>query len=371
MKILFVLENYWPHVGGVERIFKNLCEGLVEKGYKVGVITHRLEGTKRFETVKGVKIYRVSCLDNRYLFTFFSFFKVLKFAKKVDIIHTTTYNGAPPAWLVATLLKKPIIITIHEVLGDFWYSELNKVSAFFHRFFEKLILSLKYDRYVCVSESTQRNLLKINKKINSVVIYNGFDYDLFNPAEYEKGIIRKKYGLERNFLYLFYGRPGITKGVEYLIKAVPEISKKIPDSKLILILSKDKQYKKRYDYIINLIKELKIEENIVLVDPVPYEELPLYLMDADCVVIPSLTEGFGYSTVEACAMGKIVIASDTTSIPEVISGKYELVEPKKPEAIARGVYGAFNGHYLKTPLKKFTIEENVKKYLRLYHGLIQ
>ena len=130
MKILFVLENYWPHVGGVERVFKNLCEGLVEKGYKVGVVTHRLKGTKRFETVKGVKIYRISCFDNRYLFTFFSFFKVLKLAKVADVIHTTTYNGAPPAWLAAKWLKKPVVITVHEVLGDFWYSEMNKISAF-------------------------------------------------------------------------------------------------------------------------------------------------------------------------------------------------------------------------------------------------
>ena len=47
MKILFVLENYIPHIGGVEVVFKNLAEGLVKLGHDVFLITHRLKGTKK------------------------------------------------------------------------------------------------------------------------------------------------------------------------------------------------------------------------------------------------------------------------------------------------------------------------------------
>jgi multimeric flavodoxin WrbA len=47
MKILFVLEHYYPHTGGVEILFKNLCEGLVKKGHEVEVITTRLANTKK------------------------------------------------------------------------------------------------------------------------------------------------------------------------------------------------------------------------------------------------------------------------------------------------------------------------------------
>jgi hypothetical protein len=42
IKILFVLEYYSPHIGGMETLFQNLCEGLVKRGYKVAVVTSLL-----------------------------------------------------------------------------------------------------------------------------------------------------------------------------------------------------------------------------------------------------------------------------------------------------------------------------------------
>ena len=48
MKILFVIENYLPHIGGAEIVFKTLAEGLVKKGHSVDLITHRLKNTPAF-----------------------------------------------------------------------------------------------------------------------------------------------------------------------------------------------------------------------------------------------------------------------------------------------------------------------------------
>ena len=62
--VLFVLENYVPHHGGVEVVFKNLCEGLAEAGHRITVLTHHLPGTKREELVSGVRVVRVKCLAN-------------------------------------------------------------------------------------------------------------------------------------------------------------------------------------------------------------------------------------------------------------------------------------------------------------------
>src|SRR3954468_1153941 len=63
MRILFVLENYFPHLGGVEMVFKNLCEGLAKK-HEVTVITRRLPNTKAKETMNRVKIIRVSSFNS-------------------------------------------------------------------------------------------------------------------------------------------------------------------------------------------------------------------------------------------------------------------------------------------------------------------
>ncbi|MBS3127462.1 glycosyltransferase [Candidatus Woesearchaeota archaeon] len=47
MKILFICENYYPHLGGAEVVFKNLAEGYVKRGHQVTVLTHQLQGTKK------------------------------------------------------------------------------------------------------------------------------------------------------------------------------------------------------------------------------------------------------------------------------------------------------------------------------------
>ena len=366
MNVLFVLENYMPHIGGVEVVFKNLAESLAKQGHNINIVTHRLKNTKEFEIINGVKIHRINCFHSRYWFTFLSIPKVLKLAKKADIVHTTTYNGAFPARIAAKLLKKPSVITIHEVLGKNWNLGFNPASAKLHQLLEWLILKLKFDVFVCVSSSTKKNLEKYKIK-NSVVIYNGVDYDFFDQKKYDNRV-RKKLSLA-GFVYLFYGRPGISKGLENLIKAVPLISKKIPNSKLLAIISKDKAYQKRYNHILNLVKKLNIQKNIIIHDPVKFKELPYFIMAADCVVVPSLTEGFGFAAAEPCAMQKPVVASNVDSLPEIVSGKYVLVKPT-PEAIAIGVEMVKNKKYMKTKLKKFTMQENINNYLKVYKKLL-
>ena len=50
MKILFVLENYIPHIGGVEIVFRNLCEGLAKKGEDISIVTRSEEHTSELQS---------------------------------------------------------------------------------------------------------------------------------------------------------------------------------------------------------------------------------------------------------------------------------------------------------------------------------
>ncbi|MCK4589183.1 MAG: glycosyltransferase family 4 protein [Nanoarchaeota archaeon] len=373
MKILFVLENYIPHIGGVEVVFKNLAEGLVSLGHDVFIVTHRLKGTKKFDMINGVKVYRVDCFQSRYWFTFLSILHVLKLARKVDIIHTTTFNGAPPAWFVSKLIRKPCLITVHEVWVGKWHklTDMSWLNGKIHDVLERFIFFLNFDRYICVSKSTKKQLLNIGVKKRKVgVVYNGVDYEHWNPGKFDGKKIREKLGLGKNFVYLFYGRPGISKGLEYLIKAIPEISKKIPSAKLLAIVSKDKSYEKRYRYILDLIKKLKIEDKVIMHNPVSYKDLPSYIKAADCVVVPSLAEGFGFAAAEACAMDVPVVASNTTSLPEVISKKYLLIEPKNSKAIAEAIFSVYKKDYKKSKKKLFYIGDNINNYVEIYNKLL-
>lgn len=373
MKILFVLDHYFPYIGGAETLFKNTCEGLAERGHRVSVVTTRLKDTKKQELINGIQVHRVWTppFARRYWFTLFSLFKVVQEAKKAEVIHTTTYNSALSSRIAGKILHKPNLITILEVLGDDWgrVPGIGKLTAAAHNFFERMVLCLNFDRFVCISESTRNNVIKFGiPREKTVVNYPGVDYDLFDSKNIDHSL-RHKLGLEDNFVYLFFGRPGITKGVDYLVRAVSKISKKIPKAKLVMILAHEPQ--ERHKEILDLINKFGLKNKIIPIDPVERKLLPSYLGIADCVVVPSLTEGFGYSAAEAAALCLKIVATNVGSLPEVVSGNYILVKAKSPKEIMKGVCSIYRGEYKKTKVKRFTQNKSISQTEAIYRSLVK
>ena len=372
MKILFVCENYIPHYGGAEVVFKNLAERLVKKGHEVTLVTHQLKNTPRYEVMNGVKVHRVPCFDNRYLFSFFAVPKVLKLAKDSDVIQTTTFNGAGPAWLAGKIRKKPVVLTVHEIWVGKWRQLTAKgaLSSFLHNLLEKAIYTLSYDKYVCVSDATRKALGKaIGKPDKSITIHNGFDYK-FWKKKFNRKRVRKELNLEKNFVIFSWGRPGPAKGHEYVLRAMPEIKKKLPNAKCVMMLSNRQNYKKRQKLFNTIIKAHHLQDDVLFLDSVKYEELGDYIKAADCIALPSLSEGFGYAVLEACELGIPVVGTNNASIPEVIWGKYVLVPPRDPEAIAKAVVKISRKQYQKSQKRVFEWKDSVKAYLDVYKKLV-
>jgi glycosyltransferase involved in cell wall biosynthesis len=63
------------------------------------------------------------------------------------------------------------------------------------------------------------------------------------------------------------------------------------------------------------------------------------------VIIPSLTEGFGFSAYQACCVGKQVIATDAGSLPEVVSGPSIVVPRGQSEPLAAAIQAATRGEF--------------------------
>ena len=373
MKILFVCENYYPHYGGAEVLFKNLAEGLIKKGHKVAVITTLLPGTKKFEEINGVKVHRVSCHNNRYLFSLFSIPKVLKLAKRADVIQTTTFNGAPSAWLSAKLTNTPVILTVHELWIGKWkeVTDFSKIKSTLHDLLERTLYLLPFDKYICVSEATKKDLLR--QKIDpqkAVTIYNGFNYPFWNPKNFSKTKaqqMRRKLNFENRFVCFSWGRPGGSKGFQHLIKSAPYIQKKVPNAVIILMLGSPEKYPKNYRQLTKLAS--KHPEIVKIIPSLPYQQLGTMIRAADCVVIPSLAEGFGYNALEANSIGTPLVASDAGSLPEVISGKYLFFKTKDVKDLAEKVALVAKGEYNNTAIKKFNWDTCIESYAEVYSQL--
>jgi D-inositol-3-phosphate glycosyltransferase len=313
-------------------------------------------------TILAKLLNRVPSGNSRYLFTFTSLKKAIQLAKEADVVHTTTYNAVFPAWLAAKLRRKPCILTVHETWIGNWkeFTNLSTPSAFLHDLAERVLYIFPFTAYSCVSQSTAKELQKHFPKRKIHAISNGFD-----PAQWKKKVntssLRKKLNLQNNFVVYGYGRPGTSKGFEYLVEAFHEVENNIPSAKLVLILSNDKQYAKNLEHLKNIASK-----NTVFLPSQPYKDLPKFSQMADCIVVPSLNEGFGYVVLESVASQTPVIATNAGSIPEVIGGKHILVKPRSASTIANGIHDVYNKKWATTKNKAFTWKNNVHQHEKLY-----
>ncbi|MDD5213802.1 MAG: glycosyltransferase family 4 protein [Candidatus Gracilibacteria bacterium] len=372
MKILFILDLYKPHIGGVEILFENIISRLASAGNDIVVLTSKYDKSlEKYEKNGNIEIYRVG--NNRYDFMFYSIFTGIKLAKKCDIIHTTTYNSAIPASLIGMFSGKKVVLTVHEIFGQLWYKFMG-FKGFFFKIFESLIFKFPYQKYICVSNYT-KNSLRIHFGLDDsklITIYNGIDYSFWNRDNFDIenfSQIRKDLGLENNYVGLFYGRPGISKGLEYYIKAIPEIVKKVPEFKALLIVPHSSN--NPITKIENLIDDLKIRDNIVLIPAVSNLELPNYILVSDFVIIPSLVEGFGFAVAEVSALGQNLITTEVAAIPEVACGNVNFVEPGNISDIVKKVIDFKNGKCTKITKKEFRWEENIEKTLDVYKEILK
>ena len=369
MKILLVCEHYYPFKGGAELLFQNLAEGFVQKGHTVTVLTQRLPNTKKEEYIHGVKICRLTSFSSRYLFTFVALPKALWLAKDHDVIQTTTFNGAFPAWVAGKILRKPVVLTVHEVWKGKWkeVTHFPRWKCLLHDLLERTLYILPFSRYICVSQSTEKEL---HHQKNKQTIYNGLDYQFWNSANINQQVVQDIKPAAK-FLFFSWGRPGPSKGFEYLLQTIPAIKKEVPHAHFRLMLGSVHHYPKKYAELLALREQLQLQDCLEILPSLPPEQLRNHLAAADCVIVPSLAEGFGYAAAEAAAMDKPILSSNAGSLPEIVSGKHLFFEKKNiPDLVQKAIL-ASKGKYHYTTKKEFPWEESVTGYLKIYQELLQ
>lgn len=377
MRILFICENYYPHFGGAEMLFQHLAEGYVQQGHQVTVLTHQMKGTTREEIMNGVQIRRIPSLFSRYVFTFAALKKAYILAKEHEIIQTTTFNGAPPAWIAARLRGKPIIITIHEV----WQGRWQEITGFpfwkasLHEILERLLYLLPFDRYICVSQATKNDLLATGiSPQKAVQIYNGFDHEEWQAKRIkktDKQRLRKEWGWQNQTIFLACGRPGPSKGFIFLLRALAQVRGQLPDARLLLILGSPEKYVQNYQSLLQEIQVLHLQDLVKVITSLPYSQLKEYFAAADVVVVPSVMEGFGYTAVQAVAMGKPILASNAGSLPEVVAGKYLLFQNKNVANLAEKLVLISQGKWQEKEPPIFPWEKTIGEYLKVYEEAVQ
>jgi glycosyltransferase involved in cell wall biosynthesis len=170
------------------------------------------------------------------------------------------------------------------------------------------------ERIIANSEATLSTLIKGNPWLPQnklVMIYNGIDPDRY---------IRDGSGLKlRDELGIGDIAPVISivgllnerKGHRFLFKSLKEISDDFPETRLLVVGEG-----KMEEELKELAHNLGISDRVIFLGF--RDDVPAIIEGSDVLVLPSLCEGFGYVLVEAMASGKPVVATDVSSIPEIV-----------------------------------------------------
>ncbi|WP_445165700.1 glycosyltransferase family 4 protein [Mycolicibacterium sp. Dal123E01] len=156
----------------------------------------------------------------------------------------------------------------------------------------------------------------------------GVDTERFRPDPAARAELRKRYGLGGRPTVVCLSRLVPRKGQDMLIKALPDIRRRVADAALVIVGSGPYA-----DDLHKLAERVGVRDDVVFTGAVPSAELAGHYAMADVFAMPCRTrgsgldvEGLGIVFLEASAAGVPVVAGDSGGAPEaVISGKTGLV----------------------------------------------
>ncbi|MDP3993630.1 MAG: glycosyltransferase family 4 protein [Candidatus Doudnabacteria bacterium] len=323
MKILIAAGIFPPETGGPATYTKLLAEELVRRGHDVTVTTY--SNYSKFDGDSGFKIARVKRSFFKPLHYYRYYRAVKKFGKEAEVIFLQDMVSAGyPASLATKVLGKPYVV---KVTGDYsWeraYAEgLTKLAT---DDFQKLLVYPKKiskirDVQIRVCKDariviTPAEYLKIIvagwgvKPERIRVVYNSIKMTEM-PDRVE---LRRRLNLEGTVL-VSAGRLVKLRRFDRLIELMPEIVKKVPNAKLVIV-GGGPEYAAS---LMQMVAQRGLTSAVTFtgkIDPLNVRE---YVAASDLVIVNSIQEGLSHLILEALACGTPVVATDVGGTPEII-----------------------------------------------------
>ena len=352
MKVLIILNYYYPYVSGVSEYARILAENLVKHGHDVSVLTSNHNQLSKTEIINGVKVTRANILCKISKGTVsIEFLKLAKeMAKKADVVnlHLPMLESG---WITSFMDKEKIVTTYH--------CDVNLPPSIFNRFIVKVMdasnkLCLKHSNKIMVQT------LDYGKHSRAAAKFSNKFIEAATPI---KEYFHKETIQEDKQIIGFCGRLVEEKGIDVLLEAYKVISARKSDC--ILRIGGDYKniaggsvYPKLCEYI-----EKNHIEGVEFLGKIPEEKMEEFYSSCDVFVLPSINslEAFGMVQIEAMECDTPVVATDLYGVRTIVqktgmgvvvkkndandlaSGIMEVLENKekyiKPREYIRKIYG--------------------------------
>lgn len=381
MKICYVAPDVFiPYHSGASTHVIELAKALAGLGDEVHVICRRRAGQSRNELISGVSIHRVfrgvlgplphakdskatsdglgegraARLYTIYLRTAFALYAGLEAARAIRsngleaVIERETAFGAGA--LAAIVTGRPMVL---ELIGP-RYSLLSMETCY--RLFA-------YNELMVPGAARPR----------ATYVDAAVDTKIFHPSETARREVRDKLGFGDHILVGYVGTFQTWHGVQDLLKSAKAVCMTLPDARFVLVGPAGRRVK-------DLMRRLRLESQVILVDAVSYHDVPRYINACDILVAPYNTkgsereiEGIGspLKILEYMACGKAIIGSSYPQLTRLIEQGSNglLFPPGDVKALSSDILQLAQDVSLRTRLGMQALEDVKEGYT--WRGLAQ
>lgn len=345
MKILMIHPHdlYSPMEPWTIRILR-LADELGKKGHEVQIV-YFPTNPREENSYRGIRILPLdrtisprSMASNTAL--------LCEFSKWADIVHfqKSHFYAAIPAILAAYWTGKPLHYDWDDWEEKIFYASIHKRSPTtaltgFSFFLMERCLPFLADSVSVASEALKRLVLRRGADKKKVFIAPvGADLQQFRPDR-AAAEVREKFGIGEALLVLYHGQLHSCQYVRQFLEAIKLLSKKQDCARLrFMVMGSGSDLGPLQTFA----HELGITDKVIFTDFVPHADVPQHIAAADICVAPfednEVTRCKSpLKIVEYLASGKPIVASDVGEVRNMVEGVGLLVEPGKPEALAKGI----------------------------------
>lgn len=312
--------QFLPHMGGIENYTYNISRELLRRGNEVVVVTNNTTGSPLYEVIEGIKIFRFPCYNlingrfpvmklNKEFWNIHRYLKKQKF--DIVVINARFYLHSIYAAIFA---KKKHINSICIEHGTSHLSVHNKVLDFIGGVYEHMhtaLLKRICKNYYGVSEACCEWSGHFGIRSKGV-LYNAVDLDKIEEIKKQnKRDFRKEHAVAEDAVVVtFTGRLLKEKGIYELIEAVERYNQL--QKKIYLFLAGEGEER---EYL-----ELHRSQYIIPLGRLTFEDVIALLVQSDVFCLPSVSEGFSTSALEAAACKCYIITTKRGGTKELVSG---------------------------------------------------
>ncbi|WP_019499460.1 glycosyltransferase family 4 protein [Pseudanabaena sp. PCC 6802] len=320
MRILYDGQIYsWQAAGGINRYFANLIGRLPHDFYPS--LTNCASRDVNFPNHPNLNIYfyqrfnfrpgRISLQVEKF------YFRIISTWHKFDLVHPTYYESITGQGFQK--FRYPVVLTVHDMIHELFSSQMDPTKACAETK-KKAITAAQ--AIICISENTKQDLLKYypipEERITIIPHASEIDISL---SYGDDSVPAQPY-------FLYVGSRASYKNFDRLLQAFANVVATFPDLQLCVVGSSFTKEE------IRSIADLKLDSHLQYYSFLSDRHLAKLYRCSIAFVYPSLYEGFGIPPLEAMSCGTPVIASNTSSLPEVVADAGLLFNPLSTDELS-------------------------------------